>query len=147
MTTSIINLAERSAKLNINVMLKYFSTHAGVNFNVYRTIGAGGGSLGDDEYSAVFGVSAKTPSSDLEKITTIMGILTAEQFTPIDDLSVGLTTGAYLYTTSDEIRVGDVIKLIRDVVIESRGYKITSKESIGTTMSIIMRYVVSSLGD
>jgi hypothetical protein len=73
-------------------------------------------------------------------------IVVNDDFFPIDPLSGGAFKEGWLFTNSTLIDVGDRVELDREDS-RSRRYKIISKQSIGTTTSVFLKYRLSALGD
>ena len=95
-----------------------------------------------DTHSSVYGVESGRKSS--QDSFTIHGIITADEFTPISGALSSRLTEAFLYTTSDQIRTGDQLQLEGDDDAV-RSFKVTDKESIGSTISVFVRYKISAL--
>lgn len=125
---------ENLYKDGLIIKIQFLIDNQGVDINVYKRT--------KDEYDGVYGINA---GSTQNVPIIVRGIITGEMAIPTDSYSAGLLQEGYLYTTSTNIDVGDVVGLVRQDN-KKRKFKIEQKEGIGYTKHIITRYKLSSLG-
>ena len=80
------------------------------------------------------------------KFTEIQGLVIGDSFFPSDMHSAGAFAEGWLMTTSDKVKVGSLIEIVRSG-FESRRYKVNSIHKIGTTVVIYQKFRLAALGD
>lgn len=129
---------ERIIKENGERGLEQLEFYYGVRLEVHRNVTARG-----DVYSQVHG---RNSGKEGMKVTDITGILVGDDFFPADDLYTGGFDLGFLFTRSDKVKVGDTLKVgVSDGKI--RRYKVESKEDIGLTTGVFVKWKLSNLGD
>lgn len=96
-----------------------------------------------DIYSDVYGASS---GHSLEDYQLINGIVVGDDFKVIDSRSRGFLQAGFLYTSSKLPDTGDSIGIV-GVDDKLRLYKIGSKNSLGMTEDVFIRFDLTSMED
>lgn len=76
----------------------------------------------------------------------IKGVITGNEFATVDSLHAGLFDTGWLYTTSDQVNVGDEVAIAREDGRE-RKYTVETKTALGSTRAVFTRHRLAALGD
>lgn len=129
---------ERVLKKNHDNWLSYLQ---GANYHkhsatLYRAI--------NDTYTSVYGRTSG--EEGVTKITTFDCVCVGDSFFASDNSSSGSFTEGWLFTDSKDIRVADLVDLIREDKT-TRRYKVISFERLGTSVSVFGKWKLSAVGD
>ena len=132
-----LNRQEQLLKDRINrIALVQLEKLYGIEVNLFRSA--------KDEYSRVYGVESGEHTQESKKITVL---ICADTFAPMDRFNAGLLQEGWLYSTKpDVVTVGDLVEVQRE---DGRAYKfkITYRESLGMSESVIVRYKIAAHGE
>ena len=119
----------------MEVGIKQLEYYYALDLELYRHV--------HDVHDDVYGTHSGGKS---ELIMEFEGILVSDDFFSSDGAYSGNLEEGFLYTSSNEPKVGDIIKVIsQDNKI--RRFKINGYESLGTQTEVISRYKLSNIGD
>lgn len=93
-------------------------------------------------HSDVYGKHSGNPENYSK--TVLKGIVVSDDFVPHDIDATGNLIEGKLYTSADNLHIGDHIGIPRKTGRE-RKYKIESVESIGTSGRVMFRYNITSM--
>jgi hypothetical protein len=77
---------------------------------------------------------------------TVQAVVVGDDFFTSDSTMAGAFTEGILYTSSDKILVGDLVRLAREDC-KQRRYKVVHMEEIGSTQGVFRKYKISAVGD
>jgi hypothetical protein len=135
--SNIYDKQELLLKDRVNrVYLKHLEKLYGMECRVYRSE--------KNSYSKVYGVESGDEADLNIKITVL---ITGDTFAPVDRFNVGLLSEGWMFSSQEEkIKVGDTIEVLRP---DGRAFKfkLTSKEGIGVSTTVVNRYKVVAEGE
>ncbi len=119
--------------------LQYFLNRWGVTVNVYSSTKVDG--VDDDPYYSVYG---EFSGEEEDSYTTTTVLLTGDEFSSIGEMSTGTFTGGYLFSNTGVVQTGDRVDVVREDSLK-RSYKVIKEDSIGLTVSVLQRFIISSM--
>ena len=125
--------------IHIPILLQIF----GITVDVFRKP--------KDIYQEVYGIDSGT---DGKQVSSIKALLLGDEYVPTDLRNVGTFKEGWIYFKQTDyipgptpnIKEGDVIRFQRQDG-KVRRYKVEELNTIGSTIQIIQRFKISSLGD
>jgi hypothetical protein len=115
--------------------LKQMEYYYGIPLELYRAV--------KDVHTDVYGTHAGTK---VVKVTEFVGILISDDFFPSAPGFAGNFEEGFLYTTSKEVLVADVIR-IKAADGKNRRFKVATKETLGTQDSVFERFKLTNFAD
>lgn len=94
-------------------------------------------------YSRVHGRDAGQPTKLLK---SFKGVLESDDFFESNSTLTPAFLAGFLYTDSEDILIGDVIKIVSDHDRHKR-YKVITNETIGLTTEVFKKYKLSALSN
>lgn len=131
------NNVEKVIKDNAARGLEHIEFYYGIDTQIYRETPK------NSRYSKVHG---KNSGKEGEYLTTIIGLFESDDFFAADDGFSGSFELGFFYSRSNEVKVGDTLRIASDDGKE-RKYKVESKEDIGFTTTVFIKWKISSIGD
>lgn len=77
---------------------------------------------------------------------SVQAIVVGDDFFSSDASMVGAFKEGILYTSSDKIQVGDLVRVVREE-LRNRRYKVIDKQEIGSSQSVFRKFRISAIGD
>ena len=126
---------EEILQKNGTIYTKVLEDQIGVEINVYHAV--------DTTHSKVYGTDG---GEQHELSHTIQGIVVGDDFFPSSGQASGTFQEGWLYTTSKEVKAGDLIS-VKTEDDRARRYKVSGPFSIGMTIDIYNKFKLAALGD
>ena len=115
--------------------LKHLEYYYAIELDLFRAV--------KDIHTDVYGVNAGAKTT---KVATIRGILISDDFFPSSGSYAGNFEEGFLYTSSKEPKVADIIS-VKSSDGKNRRFKLATFETIGTQDSVFSRYKIINLAD
>ena len=97
----------------------------------------------DDKYVKVYQVNA---SSYGDPLPLLKVLVVGDDWTPFDLYSISTLVEGLLYDPSNVVESGDLITIKRKDGLVRR-FKVISKEGVGSTTTVVKRWLISAVGD
>lgn len=134
--TSITEIVEDTIKTVSGIQIPILIDLFGINYDIYRQ--------GEKStYSEAYGAMAAT--TDLEKISEARILTSVTNFNTTDGTSLFADEDPGYAYSKDDVRPGDIIKVIRQDDKKALYFQILEPETIGSSTSIIYKFKISNI--
>lgn len=144
--TNILDTVQGIYRALFNARIGFLTRWLGVELWIYRDLDAGA----DDPYTRVYGLDKGDTGTLIYSGSgegSLKGIITGDDYVPVDRYTAGSFNGGYLWIASgSDVRVGDVLAIQRRDG-RTRRFKLEIPEISGASTEVITKFKLASLGD